>query len=107
MVSQITASRDLSESSCGVFLFISSGDVPPYMAETHMLQAVGRPPLRNRRGAIAKLRRARLADGVAAVLAELRQHRRLHPRRLYWPQVGLGRGLIVLDRVGGLHLCTW
>jgi hypothetical protein len=71
-----------------------------------MLQAVGGTPLRNRRGAIAKLQRARLADGVATVLTELRRHRRPNPRRLYWLRVGLGRGLIVLDQIGGLHLCT-
>jgi hypothetical protein len=93
MVSQITASRDLSESSCGVFLFISSGDVPPYMAETHMLQAVGRPPLRNRRVAIAEPMRARLAEWVTTFL-KLRRQRRLDPRRLCLLR-GLGRRLIV------------
>ena len=85
MVSQITTSRDLSESSCSVSLFISAaamcrdktrcsscGDVPAYVAETHMLQAVWRPTLGNRRAAIAKLWRAGLADRVTTILAELR-----------------------------------
>ena len=73
------------------------------MAEALMLRAVYRARLRNRRVAVAKPRRARLADRVAT-LVELRQ-RRLDPRYHYLLLSDVVRRLIAGGYASRLHLC--
>ncbi len=66
-----------------------------------MLQAVHRARMRDRRGAVAELRRARLADRVATLVGR-RRHRRPHPQHHYLRRRGVVLRFIVLGYISGL-----